>query len=301
MLRPSQILTEILDSIGEFNIPHRLFHYTTAEGLLGICSSKSLWMTDLQFMNDASEIQYSRALFTEVLEEMSSGNDAEHFLHVVDLAKKLVKAGLQSLTIYSCSFCEEGNLLSQWRAYGSTGGYAIAFDLSEMDWPLESNFLTVKVVYERERQIDIIRKGIARLIRYREALSTAGEELKMADRVIEAFIVSNLSRFKHPEFSEEKEWRLVCHFEGPPELIGSSVKFRSNRDLIVPYITANLEKAFEASKFDERLREFPFVEVVIGPTVNSEAAKKSVDLLLQSLSEDVIPNVTGSEIPVRWL
>ena len=43
-------------------VPHVLYHYTSADGLIGILSSKSIWLTDLRYMNDLSELQYSKAL-----------------------------------------------------------------------------------------------------------------------------------------------------------------------------------------------------------------------------------------------
>ena len=37
-------------------VPAQLHHYTTAEGLRGILKSKSLWASDLRFLNDRSEL-----------------------------------------------------------------------------------------------------------------------------------------------------------------------------------------------------------------------------------------------------
>ncbi|MBA3661037.1 MAG: hypothetical protein H0W64_04895 [Gammaproteobacteria bacterium] len=36
-----------------------LYHYTNYKSLLGILSSKQIWLTDYRYLNDSSEIQYS--------------------------------------------------------------------------------------------------------------------------------------------------------------------------------------------------------------------------------------------------
>ncbi len=37
--------------------PDWFYHYTTAEGLLGILESKSIWHTNANFLNDHKELQ----------------------------------------------------------------------------------------------------------------------------------------------------------------------------------------------------------------------------------------------------
>ena len=41
-------------------MPFRLYHYTSADGLIGIMTSKSFFMTNLKYMNDLSELQYGK-------------------------------------------------------------------------------------------------------------------------------------------------------------------------------------------------------------------------------------------------
>jgi len=47
--------------------PDIIFHYTSLEGLLGIIKSKSIWATNVFYLNDASELNYSRKLFIDQL------------------------------------------------------------------------------------------------------------------------------------------------------------------------------------------------------------------------------------------
>ncbi len=43
----------------ESQLPDVVYHYTTAAGLLGICTSKKIWATDIRYLNDSEEFQYT--------------------------------------------------------------------------------------------------------------------------------------------------------------------------------------------------------------------------------------------------
>src|SRR6516164_4036522 len=47
--------------------PPTLYHYTTAQGLLGIMESNRLWATNVRFLNDPSEIDYAICIIRESL------------------------------------------------------------------------------------------------------------------------------------------------------------------------------------------------------------------------------------------
>jgi hypothetical protein len=57
----------VLDGRTERAPPEFVYHYTNASGLLGIISKGTLWMTDIEFMNDAEELAYARS---SVLDEL---------------------------------------------------------------------------------------------------------------------------------------------------------------------------------------------------------------------------------------
>ena len=45
------------------DIPHgTLYHYTTFTGLLGIVRSRSLWASDVRYMNDSAELRHTADL-----------------------------------------------------------------------------------------------------------------------------------------------------------------------------------------------------------------------------------------------
>lgn len=59
--------------------PPVVYHYTTLPALLGIVSSGEMWLSDVAFADDPSEVRYGDQVVREVLEiEKSDANLAEH-------------------------------------------------------------------------------------------------------------------------------------------------------------------------------------------------------------------------------
>jgi hypothetical protein len=136
-----------------------IFHYTDVVGLLGILDSRCLFATDYRFLNDATEGSMIKDLIVPIFESEITdlmpkleakglikgfydfhGTSGHHSLaeasyrQFVDLVNKYSP-------LFILSFCrhEEGSqhfrdgLLSQWRAYGGAGGFALEFDEQGID------------------------------------------------------------------------------------------------------------------------------------------------------------------------
>ena len=109
--------------------PTILYHYTTQKGLLGIISDKEIWASHTQYLNDAREFGHALDLLKKELlamkSEVSASGPARSCLEEMERA---IFSGLESINVCVCSFSEQGDVLSQWRAYGgSTSGFAIGF------------------------------------------------------------------------------------------------------------------------------------------------------------------------------
>src|SRR5262245_58881475 len=133
-----------------------LFHYTTAEGLLGIIRDCCLWATHADFSNDTSEckliVQHLKPVLeaehSEIIPKLSEVGILKpellqkHGTGFFDTqAQKTIETILMSINnldpIYITSFCihdkeseaeqYQHGLLSQWRGY-ARGGFAIEFD-----------------------------------------------------------------------------------------------------------------------------------------------------------------------------
>jgi hypothetical protein len=89
-----------------------LYHYTTADGLQGIVRHKAIWASDYRFMNDAKEFHHGLEIFQEVLK---SYRPTPRMSEIVDIIRNY-KPG-PDFCVLIASFCEERDLLSQWRGY----------------------------------------------------------------------------------------------------------------------------------------------------------------------------------------
>lgn len=136
-----------------------LFHYTRADGLIGILRSGSLFATHANFLNDTSECKILADLLKPLLaaendnlikrlieRKMLSEEILREYGRYVgslqaDKALEAIASATENVApIYICSFCIhseaddafQNGLLSQWRGYAD-GGFAIEFDELELD------------------------------------------------------------------------------------------------------------------------------------------------------------------------
>ena len=137
-------------------IPKYVYHYTTIEGLLGILSSRTLYASNISFLNDRKELIYvddfirelivsrfatvfndlqKRGIMTDNVDiDMISEHEANNFL------KSIHKTSREASPIFVISFCragsmfeEQNGLLSQWRGYGHDGGIALRFEVGGLE------------------------------------------------------------------------------------------------------------------------------------------------------------------------
>jgi hypothetical protein len=227
-----------------------LFHYTTAEGLIGILQTQSLFATHSAFLNDSTECRIIRDILLPRLEK-----------ELKDATPKLVQRGVidpkiltdfgddlfrqeadNMLTAMSqttnniapyfvTSFCVhepntpacEHGLLSQWRGYAK-GGFAIEFDelgIDDLNTAEQAQYryqgiITNTVVYN-DHESRVSKKDF-------EGLGTALLKSlipKIADRLTDILGPKTTNDFarpflatapflKHSSFEEEGEYRIVA-------------------------------------------------------------------------------------------
>lgn len=296
-------------------IPDVLYHYTTADGLLGIINSRSFWMTNLRYMNDLSEVQYAEELIRNVLAERaaqytSSEIVSQFFIRISNTFSPFT----HGLDVFATSFCEDGNLLSQWRAYGDRGGgYALGLDFFHLLRFLSKRCALRKVIYRKEQQIAIISEvvdqfcsTISQLTEHQSiALADSDNTLPSLCQQFNNIMGEFIFCLKHPDFEQEQEWRLVhacsCDFVQNREDPFTELQFRTYGGNVIPYFSVSFSNSIEASRDDTYGLQFPIVELVIGPTISPELNMQSVKMLLSKLNPDFSPNIKKSGIPLRWL
>jgi hypothetical protein len=136
--------------------PHgRLYHYTSQEGLLGIVKSGTLWATNISYMNDATEFHQPRNMLRDcVSEELErQAKTAGAPVDRLELLRGKLNKVKDTLICVAC-FCEDGDLLSQWRGYSGRGyGYSLGFNYALLkEKTTSAGFILGKCIYCPERQ-----------------------------------------------------------------------------------------------------------------------------------------------------
>jgi hypothetical protein len=248
-----------------------LYHYSSVAGALAILKSGRIWLSTSAAMNDHAEGGWVPAALTDQVTGRPDVGVTQVFNALWQVAiAPYDRAYLTCLT-------EEGDLLSQWRAYAQDGeGIAIGFNANDgrlpvIDAPPHTNAgpdleLTLsKVSYPVD--MSPITEALERAI--------AGGIGSPAFLEAQAFLIQERWRTKNPAFSEEREWRIInlpIEFDGD---LGGGIttlsevgtrQFREAGGRIVSYY----EIAFS---------EEAVVELVLGPQCKVDEAE--LDMLLR--------------------
>jgi Protein of unknown function (DUF2971) len=284
--------------------PDTLYHYTDAGGLIGIIDSKTLWATDARYLNDTLEVEYARRLVRDVLEDKRDSQPSEVVREFLESAIETFNPYEALYCVFVACFCEEGDLLSQWRAYADRGaGYSIGFNsgaLFNHPKSVSENRMLRKVEYDEDEQVRLLRELVEAICGTLDA-ETSGMGLIQANgfiydacRLLRELLTEYLACFKHPGFKEEQEWRIVHPFD-TYEDTNNHIEFRTARGAIAPYV--KLDCAFGGPPF---LGKLPIVSVMHGPAQHPDEAKEALRILLVKHGyrlEDV--RVEGSNVPLR--
>lgn len=116
-----------LRSRSEKNASQFLYHYTSAEAFMGICRNNEIWLGDVRFMNDPSELSFGQQVAYQALNHFSDSSEAETMIEIVKEALAEISAkSIAQPTIFAFSLCRISDALPQWRQYGDQGrGYSM--------------------------------------------------------------------------------------------------------------------------------------------------------------------------------
>lgn len=314
----------------------QLWHYTTASGLYGILNSQQLWATHIHYLNDAEEFSgfFDRKLLHLLKEGVQEGiAEASKTPEGLKLIKKAggkaeleknVPQGLLStlrettlsFQVYITSFCSPSSqdsvdgLLSQWRGYGTDGGYAIVFDTNALNELFNEELRNYFYSYGLWGDVDYFDGVTGTGSAYEETLEWEANVRKaVADYLFktnpnraEAFfepIFSLAMRHKHRGFREESEVRFSAVTSMNDRLpdgvrdVGDNrpkkvVHFIQRGGILVPYISL-----FERPN-GEKAR-LPIQTIVVGPHPEKLKRKKAIEKLLDQL--EIEAKVVTSDIP----
>ncbi|HXM97562.1 MAG TPA: DUF2971 domain-containing protein [Candidatus Dormibacteraeota bacterium] len=272
--------------------PPRLYHYTSQNGLLGILSSKSLWATRLQYLNDSAELAHTIALWKDAVQyRLDQLEDIAGLAQDTRLEVETIFQGLQKsfdfvskIKIHVACFSEDGDSLSQWRGYCRGGaGFSIGFESSQLITAAsKQRCFLAPCIYDPAKQASLIEAMWTRI------LGRPPAEKRKTSRGLEfvSDFVTLATVLKHPSFAEEREWRIITQEISDDH---PSIGIRQGRVVLTPYFDFQLVEA------PEKLN----LELVVGPTPEIDLSLASVSALLTRKS--CIASTRASKVPYREL
>ncbi|MBN9105485.1 MAG: hypothetical protein J0I14_10820 [Propionibacteriaceae bacterium] len=302
--------------------PGSVFHYTSAEGLLGIIESKVLWASEASSLNDTAELNQG----WEIIDKWLSGQPDSDTVSTLRYLAEIPRTARTEVLVLSASTDPED--AGQWRNYGAEGrGYAVEIDAglplaavavgpepapeNPPSEPGKRLFMVPsrlwlggweRVLYS-SADMD---QALHNLIEYREEKraweqqARDGEEFDERWQEVEADILGQMAtlagRYKSPGFMGEREHRVLVGAEW-----GSAhLHHRAGRYGVVAY--AELTGAPDAStRFlygtEPATRTLPIRSVRVGPGLPEENVRTVQRLLRVNGFEDVA--VKRAEVPLR--
>jgi hypothetical protein len=325
--------------------PKLLYHYTTQEGLLGILGIGKIWATHIRYLNDTSEGRIFTKLLRDELSQRSQdelnqraatgseeppsrlmmlaqlmGLSVDHPECQIQCAhKEVLDLGLNAFSwiaaqdTFVASFSEQGDLLSQWRAYsGETGGYSVGFTRSYLK-SVGGHFLEsrresfyddsnplVACRYCDKQEEESLKRKIEQIV---DSYVTEADQVKWQTipEIMEGLTTLGAIAKRHffplgkrraitkdQAFREEAEWRLVFQLERTGTT-NSEPEFRPGRSMPVPYFKVDLT-------WESQALEIP--EIIVGPCPHPCEAANSVQRLLRKEGAQN-SEVKNSEVPYR--
>jgi hypothetical protein len=269
--------------------PAIVWHYTTADALIKIMTYKKLWASDIHYLNDASEnTRMKGLLLRRIADRFGSGAEPR----LTQLQSEIRFWDSEMYRTFVACFSEEGDSLSQWRAYGTGYGYAIGFSSKQLAalcdrlTPLVQAsqglphlvFGGVDYVREdRENEGIIVDEFIDALLQSLDTTPNLLPYSTIAFRHRAPFV-------KDAAFSTEAEWRLAGTIDSTD---ATDLKHRPGRSHLIPYIALELGKD---------LRDL-IVEIRVGPGPNRDLDVKAVKDFTKAQHLNV--EVTPTAIPFR--
>lgn len=281
------------------DLPETLYHYTTREGLYGILSSSKIWASSSQFLNDASEFTYSTQLIAEIATDLKKTSTNWFEQQLLSHAVALHTSDSLKKDVFVFSLSENGDLLSQWRAYGKSGNaYAMGFSPSVLVKTLaDQRILFSPCLYERDKQVLKIRELLNVALREFHSHGFQPDDaqtqswppgLAQAIADVNLAFIQAAALIKHPAFVDEREWRLVRI--GQQDGVSGALKFRPASSHLVPYVEWSVASGF----MSQRLLK----EIVIGPSPQFAIDAASIEHFLnRRVTTGIV--VRPSTIPFR--
>lgn len=188
---------------------------------------------------------------------------------------------------------ENGDLLSQWRAYcRPNNGYSVGFDPEKLlrYAGIQSPFYLAPCEYNNTNQLKIIANILDDVKAvFKKNVNKGTDALSVTMTHFFLWFLAIAPTIKDAAFEEEKEWRLISWLSYG-SLGDGNIYYRDGRSLLMPYIKVKLMSLEED--------QLPVTEVIVGPSSHKEIDRAAV-LGLIVKSNAIGRLVKSSNIPYR--
>lgn len=293
--------------------PPLLAHYTSIKVMENILQSNEVWFSNPLFMNDLQEMRFGlnqgTRLFSDAkLLKKAGGTDARAAIlqHVFShYFQEFDNQDAFDTYIFCLSEHDRANtdgLLSMWRGYGQHGnGAALVFDTAKLTMVPESPLLIAQVSYgSDEERLGQLIELLRQWAEISERAALPDDKLYLAAHAAFSAIKTYALTTKHKGFSEEAEWRVIYHPERDragalKEYLGYHIGERG----VEPKLKYRIGHIANVSADDLALERI-LDRIILGPSVSSPLAKRSVERMLENIKKEVFKErLHTSGIPLR--
>lgn len=302
-------------------------YYTTAETLIKIIESRSIFMRNTKVLNDISEVKFGYdylrhsvdqpegdELFA-ALRDIDPSLDKEHLFwkffggnHYPKIADSTY---VLSLSDHSKAKSQDLGLLSMWRAYGGSTGVALVIDgaktvfvesdaLNAWTHPVQYVDCDPNYAFSKDNWLTgEFRKITSKIIENREFLRRI-DPAPITGHLMYAFNLA-VVRTKHAAFREENEWRVIRTQGWMDNVKVGMPTTETIRGIPQKVVKLNLENYKEATPNPLNLELNNIVKkVLIGPCYHADIIAEAVAERLESAGVvNARARVTITNIPYR--
>lgn len=290
-----------LSDVKTSNLSDKVYHYTSAEGLKGIIENNCLWFSDIEYLNDETEIKYVYNIILDLIKDNNLNLHERLYQFIINRCdyincsnyfKSELNIALND-RYYIASFSNKRDSLTLWNNYTKSinnTGYNIGFNRSNLLTSIKvnnidknDNYIHGNVIYSKNKQLKMLKDLINK---FNELYLETFEEHLLFQYLGISLKVYSLF-FKKECFKEEDEYRIVIDKKQDIQARDISSSFRVHKGLFIPYIKPSLDKEC-------------IEEIYISPTIKEKLYNASVERMLNRYDYPDGIDVINSEIPLRY-
>lgn len=267
--------------------PDALYHYTTADGLLGIARSTELHLTDIRFLNDKNEFYHAFEVALDFLQHYKFDDEIENKFSyfICNMITEFIfefrnKAYYAPFVI---SFSIDNDNLSLWRGYCPGGGYSLGMDSIKLAQIANENGLFLRpCIYSKENKFQIIKHVFDYIVNefkqkylvsdLNRLYSLSVDTITSGFEKFTEFLIELSPIFKHDSFKDEHEWRLFSDVN--TLLTRNNIKFRSKNNVITPYVGLDIKEI--------GTKKLSFCSITCAPQLGDYPLNNSIERFLDT-------------------